>query len=522
VTYYVTVTNTGDVALDVSINDPACNLAQPIVIQNLAAHATSAATLVCTRTLPCPLSAADSVNTVPVTGRVHQVPGEPVICDINGQGQPVTATSTCQSTLTCGPQICITKEIACVDSFDPTVCGAYSDTATGVAVGTDNLAHFCYRILVWNCGPVALNNVVVTDSVLGINYNVGSLPANQTAAQATTVPTVPTAWPVGTTVNTAIATGVSAVTGQTTTAQDTATAIVKEISLTCVKTVSLDGGPAAATVEIPATGSHTVAYYVTVTNTGDLPLDVSINDPACALGEPIVIENLAVDATSPATLVCTRTLTCPLGEADLTNTVTVQGQVHQVPGEPVICDVNGLGEPVTATHECSVTITCEELPCVTRTQGYWFNHVSSGAGCATLEAAINKAGGSFNLGFTTVNLDQALGYFWTKGKNSNPVCQARQKAATQLIAAIANQVLLNQTTHCGDAITDLITRAQTALRSCNIAAINAIQSELDAFNNSGDSLSFPAGLRPCSAGKDQKAFIDAHAVAPGAACNACP
>src|SRR4029079_4526316 len=129
-----------------------------------------------------------------------------------------------------------------------------------------------------------------------------------------------------------------------------------------------------------------------------------------ALGEPIVIENLAVDATSPATLVCTRTLTCPLGEADLTNKVTVQGQVHQVAGEPVICDVNGLGEPVTATHECSVTITCEELPSVTGTPGYWFNHVSSGAGCATLQAAINAAGGSFNLGFTTVNLDQALGY----------------------------------------------------------------------------------------------------------------
>jgi len=295
---------------------------------------------------------------------------------------------------------------------------------------------------------------------------------------------------------------------------------VKEISLTCVKTVSVDGGPAGATAEIPGTGAHTVTYYVTVTNTGDLPLDVSIDDPACGLAEPIVIENLAVDATSTATLVCTRTLTCPLGAADLVNTVTVQGQVHQVEGEPPVCDVNGLGEPVTATSTCSVTLTCAVVPCVTRTQGYWFNHVTGGGGCATLQAAITAAGGSFNLGFTRVNLNQALGYFWTKGKNSNPLCAARQKAATQLIAAIASTVLLNPGGTCTTG-TDLIASAQAALASCSISAIKAVQSQLDAFNNSGDNFDFPAGLRPCSAGKEQKAYIDANAVAPGAACNTC-
>jgi hypothetical protein len=337
---------------------------------------------------------------------------------------------------------------------------------------------------------------------------------------------------VGTTVNTAIATGVSAVNAaDTATAQDTATAIVKEISLTCEKLVSLSADPATATstIEIPGDGAaHTVYYFVRVTNTGDLALDVSINDPACQLAEPIVIENLPADdsttganeGVSDVIAVCSRSLTCPLDAVDLTNTITVNGQVHQTEGEPVICDVNGQNQPVTATSTCDVSITCEVRPCVTRTQGYWFNHVSSGAGCATLEAAMNAAGGTFNLGFTQVNLGQAIGYFWTKGKNSNPLCAARQKAATQLIAAIANTTLLNAQGTC-PAGTDLVTEAQAALASCDIARINAIHGELDAFNNSGDNFSFPAGLRPCSAGKDQKAFIAANAVPPGSACNTC-
>jgi len=122
-----------------------------------------------------------------------------------------------------------------------------------------------------------------------------------------------------------------------------------------------------------------------------------------------------------------------------------------------------------------------------------------------------------DLGFTKVNLDQALGYFWTKGKNANSLCQARQKAATQLIAAIANTTLLNPNGCSGD----LIANAINTLKSSDINAINSIQSQLDAFNNSGDNLNFPAGLNACPVGKENKAYIDQHAVAPNADCNTC-
>jgi hypothetical protein len=164
--------------------------------------------------------------------------------------------------------------------------------------------------------------------------------------------------------------------------------------------------------------------------------------------------------------------------------------------------------------------------CVTRTQGYWFNHIIAPkginpAGCATLSAVFAQLG-TINLGFTTVNLDQAIGMFWTKGP-STPLCQARQKLATQLIAAIANATLLNTSgTACVQRANDIIAAAQTAAAGCDIAAITAAKSALDAFNNSGDALSFPAGLGACGAGKENKDYIATHSVAPDASCSACP
>ena len=102
-------------------------------------------------------------------------------------------------------------------------------------------------------------------------------------------------------------------------------------------------------------------------------------------------------------------------------------------------------------------------------------------------------------------------------------CKARQKLATQLIAAIANATLLNdQTSGCLLSANQLITAAQTAAASCDITQINKFQSNLDAFNNSGDSLNFPPGLSACGVGQENKDFISAHSEAPGASCSACP
>ena len=122
-----------------------------------------------------------------------------------------------------------------------------------------------------------------------------------------------------------------------------------------------------------------------------------------------------------------------------------------------------------------------------------------------------------NLGFITVNLDQALGLFWAKrttigdGTQANRLCAARKRLAIQLIAAIANVKLLGTTPGtCAGIPGTLIEDAQAAAASCDVNEINRLQGLLDAFNNSGDSAGFPAGLRACRVGPENKAYIDAH------------
>jgi len=194
----------------------------------------------------------------------------------------------------------------------------------------------------------------------------------------------------------------------------------------------------------------------------------------------------------------------------------------------ISCDDND----VCTTDTCDPVLGCQhtdngQCACVTRTQGYWFNHIIAPkginpAGCATLSAVFDKLGGTIFLGFANVNLDQAIGMFWTKGP-STPLCQARQKLATQLIAAISNATLLNTPgTACVTSANAIILAAQTAAAGCDIGAITAAKDALDAFNNSGDALSFPAGLGACGAGKENKDFIAAHSAPPGASCSACP
>jgi hypothetical protein len=315
------------------------------------------------------------------------------------------------------------------------------------------------------------------------------------------------------------------------TVTDTAQASVDvlEASLTCEKFVSspdnLDSPVQPNHITLPADGlAHAVTYSVSIANTGDVELLVTIQDPACAA--PILINVPANSGTAVPVQLFTVNLTCEAGP--YINTVTVTGVPVPQPGQ-ILCLRDSEGKPIQATSQCSATVECRQQQCVTRTQGYWFNHVIAPkginpAGCATLTAVFNKLPGhQMNLGFTTVNLNQALGMFWTKGPSSSALCKARQKLATQLIAAIANVTLLNEPRPgCVQGANDLISDAQAAAASCSVTAINEFQSKLDAFNNSGDPLDFPPGLKACGVGQENKAFISAHSVPPGASCSACP
>jgi len=422
----------------------------------------------------------------------------------------------------CTPHINIAKVVACWlgSNNGVDVCGNFGSSATGVKVG-NNCPKFCYKITVSNPGPVDLVNVVVTDPTLGINQTIATLAVNgsQDITASTTL--------CSDTPNTASAQGTSSINSSVKTPVVTASAnaYVVPLDISCQKLVSVDGGPAGTSADIPQDGAaHTVVYTVNVTNPNvaspnhpAVDLNVTVSDTACA---PIASTTLVTAGNTVTIPLCTLSLTCPL--ANPVNTVTVSGTVAQPGQGSPLCDVGSTGDHLTVSSTCQATLNCKVQSCVSRTQGYWFNHVIGGQGCATLSLAITAAGGSFNLGFTTVNLNEALGYFWTKGKNSNPLCAARQKAATQLIAAIANTVLLNAPGTCSTG-TSLVATAQSVLAGCNVAAINAIASQLDAFNNAGDPLNFPAGLTACAVGTVNKAYIDQNAKPIDTTiCNKCP
>jgi len=435
---------------------------------------------------------------------------------------PASVTSNqvqCTITISCPPKIDITKKVACWLGTNPDGsdnCTAFGSSATGVAVG-NNCPKFCYLITVVNSGPVGLVNVRVTDPsfVPPIDVTYPTLAAGESKEIK-----------VSTTLcqdlkNTAMVNGTSAADStQTVSGEATANAYVVTLTPSCVKQVSVDGGAFGTSADIPQDGAaHTVVYQVLVTNTQTPPVDV--NHPAVALSVTVADSNPAcVPAQTPTPVPSGQTVTIQLSTLQLTcplanpgNTVTVTATA--APGaESPICHIGSNGLPVSGTTTCTATLNCKVQTCVSRTQGYWFNHVipGAGSGCATLSAVFAQLPGNvMNLGFTTVNLNQALGYFWTKGKNANAGCAARQKAATQLIAAIANTTLLNAPGTCTTG-TSLIASAQAALAGCNVAAINAIASQLDAFNNSGDNISFPAGPSACPVGTSNKAYIDANAA----------
>jgi len=428
----------------------------------------------------------------------------------------------------CVPHITVLKEVACATANGCTDAGPYAKSATGVKGAT--CPAFCYRITVTNpalnpdgsANAVPLENITLSDPSLNLTACNAALAGVtlQPGQSATPCITGPVEHCTDF-VNTVTARGVSAADHTSSTqANDTAEVHVVPISVACTITlqsdVDTDGTADDNHVTLQASGP--VHLCITVTNTGQAAVTVSATGLPCTGfpdGAPLAVGGIV-------TFCCNFDVACP---AETTINVTVTGTATSDADHPCIYDVQGQAV-TTSPSSCSATVKCEVPQCVTRTQGYWFNHIipargQNPAGCATLSLVFQKLGGSMNLGFTTVNLDQAIGMFWTK-QSENDLCKARQKLATQLIAAIANATLLNDPTPgCLPAANQLITDAQAAAASCDVARINQFQSMLDAFNNSGDNLNFPPGLSACGADQENKAYISAHSEPPGASCSAC-
>lgn len=123
----------------------------------------------------------------------------------------------------------------------------------------------------------------------------------------------------------------------------------------------------------------------------------------------------------------------------------------------------------------------------TRTPGYWRNHVD--AAKWVLE---NSYGGVINIGWPEpctdiTNINDLLGVFWScvpknsDGSDRSPLCQAKRKAAFQVLAAV-----LTAGTSNGKALPVTIDDIRLILSGTNITAIDNLQILMDAHNNSAE------------------------------------
>jgi hypothetical protein len=143
--------------------------------------------------------------------------------------------------------------------------------------------------------------------------------------------------------------------------------------------------------------------------------------------------------------------------------------------------------------ECTARLICVPpmLPPpsgATRTMGFWKTHEDALTQCLDQ--------GPIDLGFITVStLESALGILWGSPSRFGDketradLDKARFLLGRQTLAAICNERLFGTQT-------DLIAMAVAALSGTDCMSMETLESEMDAFNSSGDNVAFPMGFDP--------------------------
>ena len=207
-------------------------------------------------------------------------------------------------------------------------------------------------------------------------------------------------------------------------------------------------------------------------------------------------------------------------------------------GTNLINQLTGSSSVVEET--CLPTTQAAQHPFdITRSALYWFTHGYTNdplCATATLEQAIVVNGGKLNLGFlclptanyTSTNVPaisafmEALGFYYKgsgttgDGLIASALCQARKKLAPELIAAIANNVLLGTTPDHASYLNagvltnfpgDLIEQAGAAAAGVDVAQIQLFTALLRKFNTSGVTNEFFAGLGQVECSPNPPAFL---------------
>ena len=177
-----------------------------------------------------------------------------------------------------------------------------------------------------------------------------------------------------------------------------------------------------------------------------------------------------------------------------------------------------------------VTVPSVRTECVTRTARFWFTHVySANTNCATLLKAIEAStNAAVCLGFLKLpqfyeNGDnvkdavdatiEAMGFYWrsdkytgetrgvqSAGLKASPQCRARKALSVELIAAIANNVLLGTLPgNCSANFpSDLIEQAGQVASGDDYLQMKTMTVLLRQFNSSNVTNQLPFGLEECS------------------------
>lgn len=253
------------------------------------------------------------------------------------------------------PCLSVAKSVACLQPND--TCGTFDKVATGVQ-GLEAPA-FCYQITVLNCGTIALTNVSVIDDHLGdVSRNFFPDPNAQFAPGDSLTRYYKLASAANTT-NSVFVLGHTPGDTGTTSASDSAVALVNSASLNCTVTLTsscdLDGSTNDNHVLLPGCGAPcAVAVNVQVCNTGQAGLTgVTLVSPSlvamgCALPVPF---DLPVGAC--VTVQCATNLTCPGGPLVLD--VLATGTIASTLGQ---CANNTNGSPIGVAAAATGTIEC--------------------------------------------------------------------------------------------------------------------------------------------------------------------
>ena len=234
-------------------------------------------------------------------------------------------------TETLEPSILITKTVGLVDG----VCAA----TTSLEVPAGTTVYYCYTVT--NTGNVTLTHHDLVDDVLGVileDYFFPLAPGESvnTVAAGLSIPAVIDT----TTTNTAVWTATDPTGGFSATASASATVIVASIEI--VKTVGTVDGVCAGTSEITVPEGTTVYYCYTVTNTGDVTLNLHDLDDD-VLGTILSGFNFALAPGASVNTVAAGLSIPYVANASVTNTATWTAY-------------NANGPSVTATATATVNV----------------------------------------------------------------------------------------------------------------------------------------------------------------------